>query len=521
MFQVDASNTEKGIYNIRDDNKEELINKINSLNYQPMIHELRENIRIKQICNSYEFRMAQIKQIRRALDERMEDILEAAKLDLGRHRSEGFQGEVGSTVASIDACLGNLKQWMSPESVSHPLMVQMGNSQIVKQAKGVILVIAPWNYPVHLAITPLVEAIAGGNAVVLKPSELTPASAKILEEIVDQYVDPRICRVVQGAVAETQALLKERFDHIFYTGNGAVGRIVATAAAKHLTPVTLELGGKSPVYVSESANIEVTSSRLVGTKLFNSGQTCVAPDYILCHESKVGELCQKLSEKLTQFFGSDLRNSESLGRIVNERHWDRLARLISENHGGEIITGGLDTADRNDKFIPLTIILNPNPNSAVMTEEIFGPILPIYTVSSNQEAVDFINNKESPLALYIFSEDETEYNNIVAKTTSGGVCINDCILHIANLNLPFGGFGGSGYGSYHGKFGFDEFTHQRSVMFRSTYFDPRARYAPYKDGDVDLLKRVIMGPLIPEHVKNAMIGAGLFAAGLLIAKSRL
>jgi delta 1-pyrroline-5-carboxylate dehydrogenase len=274
--------------------------------------------------------------------------------------------------------------------------------------------------------------------------------------------------------------------------------------------VTLELGGKSPVYVDKTATIGVAVNRIIGTKLFNNGQICVAPDYVMVHESIAKEFVQALKDKIIFGVGENPQKSPSLGRLVSQHHFDRIKNLLADNHGGEVIIGGLQTADRADKFIPPTIILNPRPNSLIMTEEIFGPVLPVLVVRGENEFIDFVNSRECPLALYVFGEDSAVQEKILNQTLAGGSCINDCVFHVTNPNLPFGGVGTAGFGAYHGKAGFEEMSHRRAVMYRSTWIDPSARYMPYKAEDVATMKKIVIGPLIPPMLKNAvMVGGAL------------
>jgi len=512
---------EGGFKQIREvQNKDELEAKMAGLNYDGMVEELRRAVKTERLTASYEYRMEQLQNLRKVVVANQDMIHEAVMKDLGRHLSEAFQGETATIIGHVDFALANLKKWMEPETKPTPLTLQLGNTSIVPQPKGVVLNIAPWNYPINLAICPMVEAIAAGNAVVIKPSEMTPNCAEAVKKICESSLDPRICRVVLGDIPETTALLKARWDHIMYTGNGFVGKIVYQAASKYLTPVTLELGGKSPVYVDKSCNLDIAAKRILWAKLINNGQTCVAPDYVLCHEDLVDEFVNLAQERISAMYGAHPQKSDSLARLVNVRHFDRISKLLSENHGGKVVAGGIDGADRADKFIPPTLVVNPNPNSAIMQEEIFGPVLPILTVRDENEAINFINSRESPLALYVFAEDAKIYNKVVDNTESGGSCINDAIFHITNMNAPFGGVGTSGFGSYNGKFGFDEFSHKKTVMWKSTYLD-MPRYAPYKEEEVAMLQKVVIGPLIPDSVKTALKVAGGLALAGVVMKARL
>jgi acyl-CoA reductase-like NAD-dependent aldehyde dehydrogenase len=492
------------------------------LDYSGLVNEVRANFHTRK-SYSYEYRMKELGNLRRAFIERQDDILKAVHSDLRKHAVEAIQGEFILVITEIDYAMKNLKEWMAPVNAHTPIHMQPGKFVTHKQPKGVALIIAPWNYPIQLTFNPLISAIAAGCAAVIKPSELTPASAKITEEIVNQYLDTDLFRVVQGAVAETTALLKERWNHIFYTGNGAVGRIVAKAAGESLASCTLELGGKSPVYVAEDANVRVAARRIVGTKLFNVGQTCVAPDYVTVHEKVRDPLLAEMKKAVVDFVGEDSQKSESLGRIINHRHFDRISNILKDNHGGKVIHGGLEKADRSDKFIPPTIILDPKLDSALMHEELFAPVLPIVTVKSMDQALDIINSKESSLASYIFTETTETADKFVKFTNSGGSCVNDCLFHIATPDMPFGGHsgGGSGIGSYHGFAGFNEFTHYRGTFTHSTWLDPNNRYPPYKESDVPVLKMLLIGPIIPPHIVTGMKVLAAGAAAAYVFKSKL
>ena len=342
---------------------------------------------------------------------------------------------------------------------------------------GTVCIIAPWNYPVQLLFAPLVPALAAGNTAVLKPSEVTPTVSALIEELVPLYFDRHVVAVVTGAVEETTALLEQRFDHIFYTGNGKVGRVVMRAAAEHLTPVTLELGGKSPAIVAEDANVAVAARRIAWAKFLNAGQTCVAPDYVLVHDSIEDEFLTALAEAVSTFYGADPRNSPDYARIVNHHHFDRLWRLIQDGGYDTTVVGG--NGDRESRYLAPTVLAGVKPDAAVMDDEIFGPILPVLTIGDVDEAIRFVNDREKPLALYAFSESDDVLDHVVANTTAGGVTLNHAVMHLAVPDLPFGGVGPSGMGAYHGKAGFDTFTHYKAVLDKPTRPDPALMYPPY------------------------------------------
>ncbi|HYL51007.1 MAG TPA: aldehyde dehydrogenase family protein, partial [Acidimicrobiia bacterium] len=348
------------------------------------------------------------------------------------------------------------------------------------------LIIGPWNYPVQLVLAPLIGAIAAGNCAVLKPSEVAPHASRTLARILPEYLDPDAVAVVEGAVPETTALLAERFDHVFYTGNGAVGRIVMEAAAKHLTPVTLELGGKSPAIVDRHADVAVAARRIAWGKYVNAGQTCVAPDYVLVDAQLEDALLDRLRESVHQFYGADPRRSPDYARIVNDRHFERLQRLARD---GEIVYGG--EHDAASRYFAPTALRNVPVGASVMQEEIFGPILPVIPVADVTAAIDFVNEREKPLALYLFSESQAVQERVVEETTSGGVALNATMMHLAVAELPFGGVGPSGIGAYHGRAGFDTFSHKKSVLAKPTRIDPPIAYPPYTRLKEALIRRFL------------------------------
>jgi acyl-CoA reductase-like NAD-dependent aldehyde dehydrogenase len=360
----------------------------------------------------------------------------------------------------------------------------MGRGRVVREPLGVVLVISPWNYPMGLLLAPAASAIAAGNAVVLKPSELTPHTSAALARRIPEYLDPEAVTLVEGGVEETTLLLEQRFDHIFYTGNGRVAQVVLEAAAKHLTPVTLELGGKSPCIVDRDADIETTARRIAWGKFINSGQTCIAPDYVLVHSSKEAALVEALERCVHEFYGDDPKTSPDYARIVNQRHHQRLSTLMKDGvpaFGGEL--------DPDQNYVAPTVLRDVSPDSAIMQEEIFGPILPVLSVDSIDEAIDFVNKRDKPLALYLFTKNSEVENEVLERTSSGGACINGTLLHIMDARMPFGGVGPSGMGAYHGRHTFETFSHRRSVLTRGTGFDPKIMYPPYSERVAKLMQR--------------------------------
>lgn len=432
---------------------------------------------------SAEWRVATLKRLRELIVEGEDALLDALAADLGKPRPEAWLSEIGFTLAEIDHTLANLANWMAPERVATPVMFKPGVSTIHPQPLGVVAVIAPWNYPVQLTLAPMVAAIAAGNAVVVKPSEITPASSAALAALIAALDDPAIA-CVEGGVPETTELLEQRFDHILYTGNGKAGRIVMAAAARNLTPVTLELGGKSPAIVSRNAKIDITARRLAWGKFLNAGQTCIAPDYVLVEAEVHDQLVDALAKQIGQFYGADPQASADYGRIVDDRHFVRLQKLLAS---GTVAVGG--ESDAATRYIAPTVITGVTVDDPVMAEEIFGPILPIIKVESLDAAMRVVNAGDKPLALYTFSQDDEENEAVLAGTTSGGACVNGTLMHISNPHLPFGGVGESGTGAYHGKAGFDTFSHHRSVFDRSTLIDPPMTYPPYTAKNEQLIRK--------------------------------
>jgi aldehyde dehydrogenase (NAD+) len=419
-------------------------------------------------------------------------------------------------VAEVNDALANLKEWAAPEKVPTPAALAPGSSFIQREPLGVVLNIVPFNYPVQLALMPLIAAVAAGNCVVIKPSEVAAHSAVLLGRMLPRYVDTDCIKVVQGGVPETTALLDQRWDHIFYTGNGAVAAIVMRAAAKYLTPVTLELGGKSPVVVDRTADLALAAKRIIIGKFFNCAQTCVAPDYVLVESSVEKPLMEQLKATITEFYGPDPKTSSDLGRIISRRHFDRLANLLA-TAGGTVEAGGVTDAD--ELYIAPTLIRGPAPDAAVMQEEIFGPLLPVIQVPHVDDAIKFINARPKPLAMYIFSSSSSAQSKLLGATSAGGVCINDTIMHYVNTALPFGGVGASGMGAYHGKFGFDTFSHKKGVFNQATLIDTgKFRYPPYSDGKLRILTGFLAGlPHMPKVPVKDLALVGMAVAIVLLS----
>ena len=399
-------------------------------------------------------------------------IIDALKKDLGKSQFESVIAEIQITLNEISHTLKNIKKWTRPKKVSTPLLFWPAKSSIVYEPYGHVLIIAPWNYPFQLLLSPMIGAIAAGNKVTLKPSELSSHTEVLLKKIFGHKKYSRYIEVVTGGVEETTELLKRRFDYIFYTGNTHVGKIIMKAASEHLTPLTLELGGKSPVLITKNANCEVAARRIVWGKFMNVGQTCIAPDYILVDKSIKDPFVKALKQEILNFYGATPQESPDYGRIINHSHWSRLKKLIPK----EVILGG----DSNEKmkYIAPTVFY-AKPSDPIMKEEIFGPLLPIIEVESNEKARQLILSKEKPLAFYIFSENENEAKQFMSSISFGGGVINDVLIHIANDKIPFGGVGYSGFGSYHGEYSFKTFSHAKAMVCRRTSFDFSLRYPPF------------------------------------------
>lgn len=438
----------------------------------------------QQKNNSLEARKAHLKALRKLIVENEAKIAEALRKDLGKPEFEAVIAETLFVVKEIDHTLKRLKKWMRRKRVSTPLLQFPASSYIQPHPKGVVLIISPWNYPFQLLISPLVGALAAGNTAILKPSEIAPEISKIVADLVPKYFSSDIVAVVEGAIPETTALLDLPFHHIFYTGNGMVGRIVMEKAAKHLTPVTLELGGKSPCVVWGNNDMALTAKRIAWGKFFNVGQTCVAPDYVLISEKDKPLFIEKMKEALKEFFPEGAQKSPDYGKIISSRHFERLLTYIDKN---EVVIGG--EANPESLHIDPTV-LNSTSSSPAMREEIFGPILPVLTVNSLDEAISFIRSRSNPLAAYVFSKDEEVLEKFNHQIISGGMTMNDCLVHLTSETLPFGGVGESGMGAYHGKKSFDTFTHYKSVMKRRPYLDLALRYPPYL-GKISILRNLL------------------------------
>lgn len=423
------------------------------------------------------FRKEQLKKLSKAIKSYESDILESLYTDLGKNKVEAYATEIGITLKSIKNARKELKNWTKTKNVDTPLYLFPTKSYIKKEPYGTVLIIAPFNYPFQLVFEPLIGAIAAGNTAIIKPSELTPNVARVIKRLINETFDANYIEVIEGGIEETQTLIHLPFDYVFFTGSENVGKIVYQAASENLVPVTLEMGGKSPVIVDETANIKVASERICFGKFTNAGQTCVAPDYILVHESVKDDLITALSKTLREFYGQNIQQSPDYGRIVNLKHYHRLTSLLNSAQMN-IVFGG--HSDEDERYIEPTLLDHVTNDSAIMQEEIFGPILPILTYQSLDEAIAFIHQRPKPLSLYLFSEDENATQRVINELSFGGGAINDTLMHLANPKLPFGGVGASGMGRYHGKYSFDTFTHEKSYIFKSTRLESGVHLPPYK-----------------------------------------
>ena len=420
--------------------------------------------------------------LKAVIQKREPAITKALKDDLGKSAFESYITEVGLIVEEISHTLKHLDSWGKPKRVSTPITMFPGSSHIHPEPYGVVLIISPWNYPFQLCLSPLIGALSAGNRVILKPSEFAVETSKIIKAITDEVFKEDEVVTVVGGLAETKVLLAQKFDYIFFTGSTNVGRIIMKAAAENLTPVTLELGGKSPCLIDESANIDLSAKRCAWGKFLNAGQTCVAPDYVLVPKSMQDEFITCMAKHLESFYGKDSRASSDYPRIINENHFDRLSKLLST---GKVAAGG--KTSREDRFIEPTILRDVSWDDKLMEEEIFGPLLPIVPYENLDDAIKKVRSLPKPLALYVFGQNSQRTSKIIEQIPFGGGCINDTVMHLVNPNLPFGGVGPSGQGSYHGKKSFETFTHFKSVFEQLTLVDIPIRYPPYK-GKLSWLK---------------------------------
>lgn len=428
-------------------------------------------------------RLSALQNLKSALEHHEEEIYKALQSDLGKSEGESYMCELGLVYSEISYMLRHVKKFAKEKRVATPLAQAVSRSFVKPSPRGVTLIMSPWNYPLMLALDPLVDAISAGNTAILKPSAYAPATCNVLQSIISEAFDPGLVTVVSGGREENKQLLEQEFDYIFFTGSQAVGKEVLQYAARHLTPVALELGGKSPCIVDESADIELAARRIVFGKYLNCGQTCVAPDYICCQESVVQPLQKAIIKEIKRQFSSKPLENTSYGKIINHKHFDRLCGLLDNS---SVLFGG--KADPISLKIEPTVLFPCNWEEPVMQEEIFGPLLPIIPYQSLDEVLCKINSRQHPLALYLFSSNKAAIRRVKSECQFGGGCINDTIIHLATSNMGFGGVGSSGMGAYHGKVGFDAFSHHKSIVDKKTWLDLPMRYQPYTNISRKLVK---------------------------------
>ena len=450
------------------------------------LQRLRESFN-SGITRDYNFRKSQLKKLKTSILKHEQDLYDALYIDLKKSPEEIWVTETGLVISELNAAVKNLYQWMQAEPVETNLLNLPSTSRILKEPLGVVLIIGPWNYPFQLLINPLIGAIAAGNCVVLKPSEFASATDAVMKKIIEDVFPPEYILYVQGDGVKVvpEMMNNFSFDHVFYTGSTTVGKIIYKMAAERLVPVTLELGGKSPCIVESDANIKVAARRIAMTKFSNAGQMCVAPDYVIVHESIKGKFISAIKETVEQFFDGKPEQHDNYGRIINEKQFDRIARYLS---GSKIVFGG--NTNRKNLFIEPTVLDDVNVNDDVMKDEIFGPVLPVLTFKTKDEALKIIEAHSNPLAFYVFTSSKTKEDDWLNSVAFGGGCVNNTSWHLSNHHLPFGGRGFSGTGNYHGKYSFETFSHKKAVMKTPTWFDPAIKYPPFK-GKLKLFKWVI------------------------------
>ncbi|MFP4811211.1 aldehyde dehydrogenase [Mammaliicoccus sciuri] len=429
------------------------------------------------VTKDIKFRKKQLRALRKSIKTNESALISALQQDLGKNSVESYATEIGYIYKSISFMLKEVKSLASKRNVNTPVFLFPGKSYTINEPYGTVLIIGPFNYPFQLVIEPLIGAIAAGNCAIIKPSELTPNVSVVIEKIIQEAFNPSYVSCITGDQTVTEELLTYPFDFIFFTGSTKVGQIVYEQASKQLIPVALELGGKSPAIVDKTANIKVAAERIAFGKFINAGQTCVAPDYIIIDASIKQQFIKAIQTTIREFYTSTAQNSEDYGRIVNDRHTDRLVNLLNQTNG-DIVYGG--SSDRDTRYVEPTIVDNVKFDDILMEDEIFGPILPIMTYEAFGDAIQFIKNKPKPLSLYLFSEDENHTDEVVRRISFGGGCINDTLLHLGNHNLPFGGVGHSGIGKYHGKASFELFSNEKSIMFKTTKLETGVLFPPYK-----------------------------------------
>lgn len=454
------------------------------MNYSELLHQQREFFQTGK-TRSIDFRLIQLKTLKQAIAEYEIAINDALQADLHKPVVETYLAEITVVKKEIDYAIKHLKNWVKPRKAAIPIEQLPSTGKIFPEPLGVVLIISAWNYPLQLALAPLVGAIAAGNCTIIKPSEIAARTANLLTKMLQKYFDSAYIAVVEGGVETSQQILAEKFDLIFFTGSTNIGKIVMAAAAQHLTPVVLELGGKSPCIVDTDINLEYAAKRIAWGKFINAGQSCVASDYLLVAETVKQQLIEEIQKCTAKFYGTNPADSLDYGRIIDRKQFDRLVALLAD---GKIVFGG--ETDAESRYIAPTVIELASLDVPAMQLEIFGPILPVVTYQDISEAIAIVNQRPKPLALYLFSRNRNLQRRVLAETSSGSVCINDTVVQFAVPTLPFGGVGGSGMGKYHGKASFDTFSHYKSVLYRSLAIEINLRYPPYR-GKLPLLKRIL------------------------------
>ncbi|XP_053638298.1 aldehyde dehydrogenase, dimeric NADP-preferring isoform X3 [Cherax quadricarinatus] len=463
--------------------------------YEQVVHKAREAF-MSGKTKDVSFRKQQLKALKLMYEENEAAFCKALAKDLNKPKQESILLELNLLIDDLRHSLARIDEWVKPETTPTNIVTIFDKTLIFHDPYGVVLIMGAWNYPVQLCLLPLSGAIAAGNCAIIKPSEVSSATAETIAELIPKYLDNECFQVVCGGVSETTELLKQRFDYIFYTGSPQVGKIVRDAANKYLTPTTLELGGKSPLYIDESVDMDIAVRRILWGKCINAGQTCIAPDYVLCSKQVQNKFVDKAREVLQEWYGDDPKSSPDLCRIVSEKHVERLAEYLKD---GKVVIGG--DVNKEEKWVSPTILVDVSPKSKVMTEEIFGPILPIMNVDSPYDAIKFINDREKPLTLYIFSTQKSIHELLLKKTSSGGCCVNDTMVQLSVHDLPFGGVGNSGMGCYHGKASYDTFTHRKSCLVRNYNKIADAigkkRYPPYSEKNMNFLASMLKEHSLP------------------------
>lgn len=461
---------------------------INELNLEDVevILEKQRNYFNTQITKDIDFRIKQLKILKQGIKKYETQILDALHKDLGKHKVEGYMTEVGFSYNSISEAIKNLKKWAKPQKKDTPIYLKPSTSYIINEPYGSVLIIGPYNYPFQLIIEPLIGAISAGNTAVLKPSEISPNTSKVIINMIGEIFNDEYIKCVEGAIDTTTSLINSKFDYIFFTGSVPVGKIVMQAAAKNLIPVTLELGGKSPVIVDESADIKEAAKKIIWGKTLNAGQTCIAPDYLVVHETVKDQLVNEMIYCLRKYLGENIEDSDSFARIINNKHFNRIKNIIEKDKDG-IIFGG--KTNEEDRYIEPTLIDVKSRDAASMQEEIFGPVLPIMTYKSLNDVIRDITSQPKPLALYIFTTNTSVEDKLLNQISSGNVTINDTIMHVSNPYIPFGGVGNSGMGNYHGEYSFITFSHQKGVLKKSSFLNNTVSYPPYTNIKFNLIKK--------------------------------